>query len=171
MLERGHPATCACSLLGCCLTLAYHVRHHAGLLMKLPSYPKRTTHQHDISFTNHGTCITKYDNWCWQNLWEQFTHSNLLCEAFISFFCVVLALVLLGSQAFIVHGLMTFACPDDCPSDKCVMPAEQYVLILCADGTLSGCNINLRNLVTMWTVPGGYLPSLPTVCPGLDALP
>ncbi len=51
------------------------------------------------------------------------------------------------------------------------MPAEQYVLILCADGTLSGCNINLRNLVTMWTVPGRNLPSLQSVCRGLIALP
>jgi hypothetical protein len=65
-----------------------------------------------------------------------------------------------------MHGFR----PDDCPSDKCVMPAEQYVLILSADGTLSGCNINLRNLVTMWTVPGRNLPSLQSVCHGLNAL-
>ena len=33
---------------------------------------------------------------------------------------------------------------------------EPYVLILNADGTLSGCHINLRNLVVMWTVPGQH---------------
>ena len=70
-----------------------------------------------------------------------------------------------------MYGLMTLNYPHGCPSDKCVIPAEQYVLILCADGTLSGCNINLRNLVTMWTVPGRKLPNLQSVYRGLIALP
>ena len=34
------------------------------------------------------------------------------------------------------------------------MLAEPYLLLLQADGTLSGCTIAQRNLVNLWTVPG-----------------
>ena len=40
------------------------------------------------------------------------------------------------------------------------MVAEPLLLVMTADGTLSGCSINQRSLVTLWTVPG-HLQSTP----------
>jgi len=60
---------------GCCLTLAYQdvvivckscaasrcSDTNAELLMKLPSYLKHTTHQHDKLITHHGKFVTNHD--------------------------------------------------------------------------------------------------------------
>ena len=35
--------------------------------------------------------------------------------------------------------------------------ADPYLLLLQADGTLSGCSISQKNLVNLWTVPGRLL--------------
>ena len=45
-----------------------------------------------------------------------------------------------------------------------LMLAEPILLVLNADGTLSGCNPNQRSLVTLWTVPGELLSHLQHSC-------
>ena len=39
-------------------------------------------------------------------------------------------------------------------ADALILLAEPIVLVMNADGTLSGCTPNQRSFVTLWTVPG-----------------
>ena len=43
--------------------------------------------------------------------------------------------------------------------------ADPYLLLLQADGTLSGCSISQKNLVNLWTVPGRLLPLYKAAAP------
>lgn len=61
------------------------------------------------------------------------------------------------------HDLPTICCCNDhdalpCmvsfASDLQLLPAEPLLLVLNADGTLSGCSMSQRVLSTLWTVPG-----------------
>ena len=51
-----------------------------------------------------------------------------------------------------------------------ILLAEPIVLVMSADGTLSGCSPNQRNFATLWTVPGELSVASPSRSVATDTL-